>query len=115
MAGFFKTSFAVAAGILASIVVLAALAAGSMVVYHGYINVPNYVLAADPGETSVRCKDATTRKAMTLEPKSEVDFVTATAGDELIVRLHRGDLKDREWIVPKRNLRSYATGKPLSP
>jgi hypothetical protein len=76
---------------------------------------PAYVLTADPGETSVWCKDATTRKAMTLEPESEVDFVTATGTDELIVRLHRGDLKDRAWIVPKRNLRSYATGKPLSP
>jgi hypothetical protein len=115
MAGFFKTTFAVAAGILASVVALAALAAGAMVVYHGHINVPNYVLVADPGETSVWCKDAATRKAMTLEPEAEVDFVTATASDELIVRYHQGDLKDREWIVPKRNLRSYATGKPLSP
>jgi len=115
MAGFFKTSLAVAGGILLAVLALGAISLGVAVAYHGYIDVPNYVLTADPGETAIWCKDAATRKATTLEPESEVDFVTAASGDELIVRYHRGDLRDREWIVPKRNLRSYATGKPLSP
>ena len=115
MAGFAKTTFAVAAGILLAILALAGLALASAVVYHNYVDVPNYVLAADEGKASVDAKDAASLEYTTLEPGSGVDFVTAAAGDEFIVRYHAGDLRDRQFRVPKRNLRSYATGQPLSP
>jgi hypothetical protein len=114
MAGFAKTAAGVAAGILLAALALGGLALASAVVYHNYLDVPNYVLAAGPGEAAVGAKDAKSQEPTTMEPGAEVDFVTAS-GDDLVVKYHSGEFQDLRFVVPKRNLRSYATGKPLSP
>ncbi len=115
MAGFFKTSLAVASGILMSIVALVALAAGSMLAYQGCINVPDYVLVADPGKDEVDARDADTGKPVKLDLLNAIDFDADGPDGDVIVRCEFGDMKGRRLLVPKRNLRSYATGKPLSP
>ncbi len=115
MAGFFKTSFAVAAGILMSVVALVVLAAGSMLVYQGCINVPDYYLAADQDHPSIEATDADTQESVLLEPMAGVNFEADADGDAVIIRHHEGDLRDRRFRVSKRNLRPYSTGKHLSP
>lgn len=114
MAGFAKTAAAVAAGILLAIMALGGIALASAIVYHNYVNVPNYVLVADPGEATVEAKYAISQEPARMDPGTEVDLVTVS-GDDLVVKYHSGDFQDLRFQVPKRNLRMYATGEPLSP